>query len=229
MPSGRIVLCVQVGLHSPCFLLYQRETSYFFSWLFGLCHKEDYQRIDTFKLWCWRRLLRIPWTARSSNQSILKEFNPEYSLVGLVLKLKLQYFGHLMRRADSLEKSLLLGKIEGRRRRELQNMRWLDNITDSQWTWVWANSGILWRSEKLGVLQSVGLQRIGHNWMTEQLKSICIVLSSLILHAGSTFLSDKVMQSPLCDGLLGIKIFIYCSWCTACRYLILNQGLNLHP
>ena len=82
-------------------------------------------------LWCWRRLLRIPWTARRSNQSILKEISPEYSFEGLMLKLKLQYFGHLMRRADSLEKTLMLGKIEGRRRRGRQRMRWLDGITDS--------------------------------------------------------------------------------------------------
>ena len=87
--------------------------------------------MDTFKLWCWRRLLRVPWIARRSNQSILKEINPEYSLVGLMLKLKLQYFGHLTRRADSLEKTLMLGKIEGRRRRGWQKMRWLDGITDS--------------------------------------------------------------------------------------------------
>ena len=89
------------------------------------------RRIDAFQLWCWRRLLRIPWTARSSNQSILTEISPEYSLEGLRLKLKLQYFGHLMQRADSLEKILMLGKIEGRRRRGRQRMRWLDGITNS--------------------------------------------------------------------------------------------------
>ena len=88
-------------------------------------------RIDAFELWCWRRLLRVPWIARRSNQSILKETSPEYSLEGLLLKLKLQYFGHLMWRADSIEKTLMLGKIEGRRRRGRQRMRWLDGITDS--------------------------------------------------------------------------------------------------
>ena len=93
--------------------------------------KAECRRIDAFELWCWRRLLRVPWTARRSNQSILKEMNPEYSLEGLMLKLKLQYFGHLIRRADSLEKTLMLGKIEGRRRRGWQRMRWLDSITDS--------------------------------------------------------------------------------------------------
>ena len=93
--------------------------------------KAKHRRIDAFELWCWRRLLRVPWTARRSNQSILKEISPGCSLEGLTLKLKFQYFGHLMRRADSLEKTLMLGKIEVRRRRELQRMRWLDGITDS--------------------------------------------------------------------------------------------------
>ena len=93
--------------------------------------KAEHRRIDAFELWCWRRLLRVPWTARRSNQSILKEISPEYSLEELLLKLKLQYFGHLMRRADSLEKTLILRKIEGRRRRGRQRMRWLDGTTDS--------------------------------------------------------------------------------------------------
>ena len=93
--------------------------------------KAEHQRIDAFELWCWRKLLRVPWTVRRSNQSILKEISPEYSLEGLVLKLKLQYFGHLMWRTDSLEKTLMLGGIEGRRRRGWQRMRWLDGITDS--------------------------------------------------------------------------------------------------
>ena len=94
--------------------------------------KAECQRIDVFELWYWRRLLRVPWTARWSNQSILKEISPEYSLEGLMLKLKLQYFGHLMRRTDLLEKTLMLGKIAGRRRRGQQIMRWLDGITDSK-------------------------------------------------------------------------------------------------
>ena len=92
--------------------------------------KAECQRIDAFELWCWRRLLRVPWTARRSNQSILKEISPEYSFEGLMPKLKLQYFGHLMWRADSFEKTLMLGKTEGRRRRERQRMRWLDGITN---------------------------------------------------------------------------------------------------
>ena len=93
--------------------------------------KVEHQRIDAFELWCWRRLLRVPWTARRSNQSILKEISPGYSLEGLMLKLKFQYFGHLMQRADLLEKTLMLGKIEGRRRRGRQRISWLDGITDS--------------------------------------------------------------------------------------------------
>ena len=93
--------------------------------------KAEQQRIDAFELWCWRRLLRVPWTAKRSNLSILKEISPEYSLEGLMLKLKLQYFGHLMQRTDSLEKTLMLGKIEGRKRRGQQRIRWLDGITDS--------------------------------------------------------------------------------------------------
>ena len=105
-----------------CMVVYRCE-----SWAIK---KAERQRIDAFELWCWRRLLRVPWTARRSNQSILKEINPEYSLEGLILKLKLQYFGHLMQRADSLEKTLMLGKIEGRRRGQ-QKMRWSDGITDS--------------------------------------------------------------------------------------------------
>ena len=102
--------------------------------------KAECQRIDAFELWCWRRLLKVPWTARVSNLSILREINPEYSLEGLMLKLKLQYFGHLMQTADSLEKSLMLGKIEGRRRRGHQKMRWLDGITGA----VNVNVGKIW-------------------------------------------------------------------------------------
>ena len=97
----------------------------------GTVKKAEHRRIDAFELWCWRRLLRVPWTARRSNQSILKEVSPQYSLEGLMLKLKLQYFGHLMGRTDSLEKTLMLGKIEGRRRKGRQRLRWLDGITDS--------------------------------------------------------------------------------------------------
>ena len=129
--------------------------------------KAECQRTDAFKLWYWRRLLRVPWKARRLNQSILKEINPEYSLEGLMLKLKLQYFGHLMWRAYSLEKTLMLGKTEGKRRRGWQEMRWL-KAPSIQWTWVWANSRRQWRTGKPGVLQPTGSQRVRHNGETEQ-------------------------------------------------------------
>ena len=137
--------------------------------------KAEHWRIDAFELWSWRRLLRVPWTARRSNQLILKEINPEYSLEGLMLKLKIQYFGHLMWRANSLEKTLLLGKIEGRRRRGQQRMRWLDGITDSM-DRVWANSRRQWRTGEPGMLQSMGSQsqtRLS-NWAVNPISEIWV-------------------------------------------------------
>ena len=128
--------------------------------------KAEHQRIDAFELWCWRRLLRVPWTARRSNQSILKEISPGCLLERLMLKLKLQYFGHLMQRVDSLEKTLMLGGIGGRRRRGWQKMRCLDGITNSMdmslgkfWSWWWTGRpGVLWFIES---------QRVRHDWTTE--------------------------------------------------------------
>ena len=128
--------------------------------------KAEHWRIDAFELWCWR-LLRVPWTARRSKQSTLMEINPEYSLKGLMLKLKLQYFGHLMRRVDSLEKTLMLGKTEGRRRRGRQRMRWLDGITDSMDMSVSKAPGD-GDTGKPGVLQSMWSQRVGHDLRTKQ-------------------------------------------------------------
>ena len=123
----------------------------------------------------WRRLLRVPWIARRSNQSMLKETNPEYSLKGLMLKLKLQYLGHLMQRADSLENNLIMGKTEGRRRRGWQRMRLLDVDTDS--TWVWASPRSWWWTGKPGMRQYMGLQRVGHSWATELVGYFVLFLS----------------------------------------------------
>ena len=128
--------------------------------------KAEHRRIDAFELWCWRRLLRVPWTARRSNQSILKETSPGCSLEGLMLKLRLQYFGHLMWRADSLEKTLMLVKIEGRRRRGQQRMRCLDDITDSMDMGL-GELRVWWWTGRPGVLWFMGSQRVGHDWATE--------------------------------------------------------------
>ena len=136
--------------------------------MFKIMHKVIWQVInDAFELWCWRRLLRVPWTARRSNQSILKEISPGCSLEGLTPRLKLQYFGHLMQRVDSLEKTLMLGGIGGRRTSGRQRMRWLDIITKTRWTYVWVNSGRLWWTGRPGLLQFMASQRLGHDWATE--------------------------------------------------------------
>ena len=160
--------------------------------------KAEYWRIDAFELWCWRRLLRVPWTARRSNQSILKEISLKYSLEGLTLKLKLQYFGHLMQRADSLEKILMLGGIEGRRRRGRQRMRWLDDITNSMDIWVWASSGWWWRIGRPlhGVTKS---QTQLSNWTTRKYMYIHFIYISII------HMTDWMISIPLYH-----EIFIPC-------------------
>ena len=129
--------------------------------------KAERRRTDAFELWCWRRLLRVPWTTRRSNQSILKEINPKYPLGGLVLKLKLQYVGYLMWRADSLGKTWCWERLKAGGEGDDRGWDgWMASLT--QWTWVWANSGRWWSAGKPGRLQSMGLQRVRHDWATEQ-------------------------------------------------------------
>ena len=162
--------------------------------------KAEGRRIDAFELWCWRRLLRVPWTAKRSNQSILKEISPEYSLEGLMLKLKLPYFGHLMWRTDSLEKTLMLGNIKGRRRR-------------GRPTWVWASSGSWWWTVKPGMLQSMGLQRVRHDWATKLNWTGLILLSKVLSRVISRTTVQKHQffdtqpflwsKSYICTWLLG--------------------------
>jgi len=128
--------------------------------------KAERQRTVAFELWYWRRLLRVPWTAKRFDQSILKEISPGCSLEGMMLKLKVQYFGHLMWRVDSLEKTLMLGGIGGKRRRGRQRMRWLDGIL-TRWMWVWVNCGSWWWTGRPRVLRFMGSQRVGHDWATD--------------------------------------------------------------
>ena len=126
--------------------------------------KAEHWRTDAFELWCWRRLLRVPWTTRRSNQSILKEISPEYSLEGLMLKLKLQYFGHLMRRTNSWKRPWCWEKLKAGGEGDNRWDDWIASLT--QWTWVWASSGSWWWTGKPGMLQSMWLQRVGHDWVT---------------------------------------------------------------
>ena len=137
-----------------------------YGWETWTVKKAEHRRIDAFELWCWIRLLRVPWTARRSNQSILKEISSGISLEGMMLKLKLQYFGHLMWRIDSLEKTLMLGGTGGRRKGDDRGWDgWMASWT--WWTWVWVNSRGWWWTGRPGMLWFMGSQRVGHNWATE--------------------------------------------------------------
>ena len=162
--------------------------------------KAECRRTDAFELWCWRRPLRVPWTARRYNQSILKEISPEYSLEGLMLKLKLQSFGHVMRRTDSFEKTLMLGKTEGGGRGR-RSKRWLDGII-TQWTWVYSNSRSWGWTGTPGMLQSMGLQRVRHDWADLKLPNLqnfhlilgnhpCLTLgnTNLLLHETESYVA----------------------------------------
>ena len=160
--------------------------------------KAERQRIDAFEPRCWRRLLRVPWTARRSNHSILKEISPGCSLKGLILKLKLQYSGHLMRRVDSLEKTLMLGKIEGRRRGDDRGWDgWMASLT--QWTWVWVDSGSWWWTGRPGVLRFQGFQRVRHDWATELswIHMLHISIRQIYDEPSSSLLSENSLFSHM--------------------------------
>ena len=160
----------------------------------GLWKKGEHRRIDAFGLWCWR-LLRVFWTARRSNQSILKII-PGCSLEGLMLKLKLEYFGYLMQRVDSLENTLMLGRIGGRRRRGRQRMRWLDGITNSM-DMSLSNSRSWWWTGRPGMLRFMGLQRVGHDWVSELIWGFLDHMATVVLVFWGTSIVFSIVSTPI--------------------------------
>ena len=176
--------------------------------------KAERWRTDASELWCWRRLLRVLWTARRSNQSILKEISPGCSMEGLMLKLKLQYFGHLMRRTNSLEKTLMLGKIKGRRRRGCKGWDgWMASPT--QWTWVWVSSGSWWWTGKPGVLQSMVHKEL--DWLTEMKQKVWLDCDPFITTA--TLVQDGGTEGCGLISCKSIKIAATC-WTTIGRRML---------
>ena len=170
--------------------------------------KDEHERIDAFELWCWTRLLRVPWTAKKANKSILKEISPEYSLEGQMLKPKLQYFGHMMWRMDSFEKTLILGKIEGGwgEKGEKEWDGWMASLT--QWTWVCVNSGSLWWTRRPRVLQSMGSQESD---MTEQLNWTELTVATIIQYRLDLVINNiythYLISLPICLSLTKLPVF----------------------